>query len=413
MSKELIEQRNKALADARALIDSAEAEGRKFTPEDDEKWSKMMADADGLKERIERSNKLAEEENAGLEIVELRAGKQDSEERQVEREEAAPKMSEDDAFRSWMAGGMSRLSPEARSIMETRAQSVGTTTAGGFTVPEDFRSQLEDAMIQFGGVRQSRATILSTANGANLPMPTSNDTSQTGELLAENTAVAEQDIVFGQTVLGAYMYSSKLVRVSLQLLQDSAFDLNGYLAQKLGERLGRITNSHFTTGTGTAQPAGIVTGATSGKVGLVGQTTTIIYDDLVDLIHSVDPAYRMNAELMFNDNTLAAIKKLKDSNGLPLFVPQVGSGGDVTTRILGHDYVINQDMADMAANAKSVLFGDMSKFMIRDVVGVSLARLDERYAENLQVGFVAHSRHDSVLLDAGSAPIKYYANSAT
>ena len=412
MSKELIEQRNKALADARALIDAAEKEGRKFSPEDDQKWSGFMDEADELKGRIERSNRLSEEENAGIEIVETRAGQQDSEERHVEREEAVT-VSVDDAFRSWMKGGMSSLSPEARGVMEERAQSVGTTTAGGFTVPEDFRQQLEDAMLQFGGIRQSRATILSTADGANLPMPTSDDTAQVGELLAENNAVAEQDVTFGQTVLGAYMYSSKLVRVSRQLMQDSAFDLGSWLAMKLGERIGRITNQHFTTGTGTAQPSGIITGAASGKVGTTGQTTSIIYDDLVDLIHSVDPAYRGSAELMFNDSTLAVIKKLKDGNGLPLFVPNVGSGGDVTSTILGYNYVINQDMADMAANAKSVLFGDMSKFMIRDVLGIQMARLEERYAENLQVGFVAHSRHDSVLLDAGSAPIKYYANSAT
>ena len=412
MSKELIEQRNKALADARALIDAAEKEGRKFSPEDDQKWSGFMDEADELKGRIERSNRLSEEENAGIEIVETRAGQQDSEERHVEREEAVT-VSVDDAFRSWMKGGMSSLSPEARGVMEERAQSVGTTTAGGFTVPEDFRQQLEDAMLQFGGIRQSRATILSTADGANLPMPTSDDTAQVGELLAENNAVAEQDVTFGQTVLGAYMYSSKLVRVSRQLMQDSAFDLGSWLAMKLGERISRITNQHFTTGTGTAQPSGIITGAASGKVGTTGQTTSIIYDDLVDLIHSVDPAYRGSAELMFNDSTLAVIKKLKDGNGLPLFVPNVGSGGDVTSTILGYNYVINQDMADMAANAKSVLFGDMSKFMIRDVLGIQMARLEERYAENLQVGFVAHSRHDSVLLDAGSAPIKYYANSAT
>lgn len=413
MSKELIEQRNKALADARALIDDAEQEGRKFTPEDDQKWEGLMNEADELKARIERSNKLAEEENAGLEIIETRAGQFDTEERtEVERTEKS-KADENVAFRNWVCGGMSALTAEERSLMEQRAQSVGTTTAGGFTVPEDFRRQLEDAMLQFGGMRQSRASVLTTATGADLPMPTSNDTAQAGEILAENTAVNEQDITFGQTVLNAYKYSSKLIRVSQELLQDGAFDLNGFLARKLGERIGRITNLHFTTGTGTGQPSGIVTGSTVGKTGTTGQTTTVIYDDLVDLIHSVDPAYRQNAEFMFSDNTLAAIKKLKDSNGLPLFVPQVQSGGDVTARILGHSYVINQDVADMAANAKSILFGDMSKYMIRDVLGVQMVRLNERYADLLQVGFMAYSRHDGVLLDAGTNPVKYYANSAT
>lgn len=409
--KDLKFKRDKALADARGLIDVAEKEGRSFTADDDQKWAGLMAESDDYKARIERSNRLSEEENAGIEIVEVRAAKPDSEPAKEER--AKPEIDEGETFRSFLKGGIGRLSEEQRSFMESRAQSIGTTTAGGFTVPEDFRAQLEDAMKQFGGMRQSRATILTTSDGANLPMPTSDDTAQTGALLSENTAVSEQDITFGQATLGAYTYSSKLIRVSKQLLQDSAFDIGSHLAMKLGERLGRITNAHFTTGTGTAQPSGIVTGSTVGKTGTTGQTTNIIYDDLVDLIHSVDPAYRFNAEFMFNDATLAIIKKLKDGNGLPLFVPSVGSGGDVTSSILGTSYVINQDMADMAANAKSVLYGDMSKYIIRDALGVQMVRLDERYADLLQVGFMAYSRHDGLLLDAGAAPVKHYANSAT
>ena len=146
-------------------------------------------------------------------------------------------------------------------------------------------------------------------------------------------------------------------------------------------------------------------------VGQVGQTTSVIYEDLVDLEHSVDPAYRAEAEFMFHDDTLKVLKKLKDADGRPLWLPGVAVREPDT--ILGYNYVINQDMPIMAANAKSILFGDFSKYMIRDVMDLMLLRLVERYADFAQVGFIAFSRHDGDLLDAGTNPIKHYANSAT
>ncbi len=209
----------------------------------------------------------------------------------------------------------------------------------------------------------------------------------------------------------AFMYSSKLVRVSFQLLQDSAFDLNSFLARKLGERIGRITNTHFTTGDGTAKPNGVVTASTQGKVGATGQTTSVKYEDLVDLEHSVDPAYRNGAEWTMHDNTLGAIKKLVDSQGRPLFVPGIAANAPDT--ILGYSFVSNNDVAQMAANAKSILFGNFSKYLIRDISGFQMLRLVERYAEFFQVGFIGYSRHDGDLIDAGTNPIKHYANSAT
>jgi HK97 family phage major capsid protein len=208
------------------------------------------------------------------------------------------------------------------------------------------------------------------------------------------------------------MYTSKLVRVSLQLLQDSAFDMESWLARKLGERIGRAQNAHFTTGTGTAQPEGVQTNATIGKTGTTGQTTSVTYDDLIDLIHSVDPAYRSSgrARFMLNDATLGAARKLKDSQNRPLWEPSVQVG--VPDSLLGYGYTINQDMPVMAADAKSILFGDFfAGYLIRDVRDVQLLRLAERYADYLQVGFLAFSRADGAPQDA--AAIRAYRNSAT
>jgi HK97 family phage major capsid protein len=205
-----------------------------------------------------------------------------------------------------------------------------------------------------------------------------------------------------------------MVKLSIQLLEDSAFDLETWLANKLGIRLARATNAHYTVGTGTAQPKGVVTAATSGKVGLVGQTTSVIYDDIMDMVHAVDPAYRAGAQWMFHDTTLKALKKIKDTQGRPLWLPTLSGLASATPDSLaGYPYVINQDMPVMAANAKSILFGDFANFYIRDVQDVKVMRLDERFADFLQVAFLAFQRTDANLIDAGTHPIAYYANSAT
>ena len=155
--------------------------------------------------------------------------------------------------------------------------------------------------------------------------------------------------------------------------------------------------------------------STSGKVGTTGQTTTVIYDDLIDLQHSIDPAYRPGAQFMFHDNSLKVIRKIKDSQNRPIFVPgyESGSPGGVPDSILGNGFQINQDMAQMAANAKSILFGALNKYKLRMVKDVTMLRLVERYADQLQVAFILFLRADGRLLDAGTNPVKYYQNSAT
>jgi HK97 family phage major capsid protein len=263
------------------------------------------------------------------------------------------------------------------------------------------------------------AEIVNTESGNPLPWPTVNDTSNVGELLGINTQAANQDFTFGIVTLGAFKYSSKVVLVPIELLQDSYFDLNSFLAANLGQRIGRIVNLHLTTGTGTGQPNGVVTAATSGKVGTTGQTLTVIYDDLIDLQHAVDPAYRLSpkAAYMMNDGSLKVVKKIKDTTGRPLWLPYEGAvlvpGGANMDTLLGYPLVINQDVASMAANAKSILFGDFSKYKVRRVLDIMVLRLVERYADFGQVGFLCFSRYDGNLIDAGTHPIQFYQNSAT
>lgn len=295
---------------------------------------------------------------------------------------------------------------------ETRAALTGaqsTTTTGGYTVADDMMQALEIALLKFGAMRQV-SQVIRTATGGPLPIPTTNDTSNKGRLLSENTAATETEMTFGQLVLDAYKYSSDYVLASVEFLQDSSIDVNGFLGTALGTRIGRLQNDHFTTGDGSSKPRGIVAAAASSSVTFSG-TATITYDNVVDLIHSVDPEYRVGAKFMFHDGALKMLKKVKvlqysgDTAGVPLWQPSLVAGQP--DLIHGYPYVVNQSMATPAGSAKSILFGDFSKYIIRDVRQVELLRLNERYAEQHSVAFLAFARADGDLLDAGTNPVKY------
>lgn len=314
-----------------------------------------------------------------------------------------------------------RLAPEAlRAISAegfadwerrlTQVDTVSPDHGGHYTVPDEMMRPLEVAMLQFGGMRQV-ATILRTNTGAAMPIPTLNDTSNSGALLGEGLEHTELDIDFDQLVLDAFKYTSRRVGMSVEYLQDNAIAAAQRIGAILGERIGRITNSHFTTGDGNSKPKGIVTAATASGI-TTASTTAITYDEIIDLKHSVDPAYRsQGAQFMFNDTTLKLLKKLKipqysgDTTGQPLW--RAGLAAGVPDTIDGDPYVINQQMANPTATQKAMLYGLLSKYIIRDVRDITLVRLDERYAELGVVAFLAFSRHDGDLLDAGTHPVKY------
>lgn len=319
------------------------------------------------------------------------------------------------AFDAWLRQGNMGITAEHRDTLqrgwvsgdELRAQGVGTDAAGGYTVPEGFLQKITESMKAFGGMLQV-ANVLPTSSGQDLPWPTVDDTGNVGALLSENTQVTEQDVTFGQRKLGAFTYSSKLVRVSIQLLNDSAFDLEARLALWLGQRIGRIVNQHLTTGTGGGtQPQGVVTGATVGITGVA--STGPDYDDIVDLEHSVDPAYRNErARFMFNDSTLAYLRKLKDADNRPIWQPTPIAG--MPSTINGRPYTINQDVADIGSSAKSMAFGDFEAGYVARLVGsVQLLQLRERYADFLQVGFLGFRRVDGLVDDTGAVKVLEHA----
>lgn len=290
------------------------------------------------------------------------------------------------------------------------AMSTTTTTEGGYTVPSEVASMVIDKLKAYGGMREV-ASILTTATGVAMNWPTSDGTADVGAIVGQNTAVNAADITFGTIGLNPFYYTSNKIALPLELIQDSAVDIIGYVVDRLATRIARIQNTHFTVGAGTTLPDGVIPKSATGKTGTTGQTLTVIYDDLVDLKHSVNRAYRSNARFMMNDMSVAVVSKIKDTTGRPIWVPSVSQG--VPDTLLGFPMAINDDVAVMAANAKSIAFGDFSKYTIRDVAGTTTLRRfdDSAFALSNQVGFCGWTRSGGNLLD--TAAVRVYVNSAT
>jgi HK97 family phage major capsid protein len=395
-AKQLKEERASLVEQMQTIVDAAQKENRSLSAEENQQWDTLHAKTEEMRATAERLQKQ-EVLNAEMEA------REESREREVRQnpEKAKAEMRYAEVSEKYLKRGYAGLSSEEQSILEQRAQATTTGAAGGYGINTLMIQALETAQKAYGGVR-SVAKIYSTATGGDMPFATVNDTNNEGVIIGENTQVAEQDIAMGNLILKAHTYSSKMIRVSNQLLQDSAFDLNSYLANIIAERILRATNRHFTVGTGAGQPMGVVTASTAGAN---AAAAAITFDNIQDLLHSIDPAYRLNASFMFNDATLKTLKKLKDNDGRYLWQPAIGAN-DVDT-LFGKKFTINQHMNDVATANKSILFGDFSKYLVRDVQGVSVQRLSERYADYNQVAFLAFARHDGNLLDAGTNPVKH------
>lgn len=338
---------------------------------------------------------------------------------------ATPDDSDAEAYRNAFmnfvrsVNGVTDLEPEERKMLQAgfqkieNAAGVGTPSAGGYAVPPGFRDTFVETLKWYGPMLDE-AELIRTDTGANYQWPTNDDTGNVGAILGENTQITEQDVTLGTASLDAYMYTSKLVRASLQLLNDRP-DFDTWLSRKLGERVGRILNQHFTTGTGTAQPDGIVTSATVGVTGSGSLATTggVSYDNLVDIVEALDPAYGNAAgsnagapglKFMGHQSVRKALRKLKDSQGRPLWEPglQVGTPDS----LLGYPFRVNNDMATVAVNSKSLLFGNIQQaYAVRIVNDLALMRLNERYADFLQVGFIAFERADGTMQDVNAVRV--------
>jgi HK97 family phage major capsid protein len=412
---ELKEKRANVWEQAKALQSKAEGEDRDLNAEESEQWDRMMADIDGLKVRADRQERAASID-VEMDSYQSRTGHDgapgesggDAREEQRKREAETYQR----AFELFLITGKDGMTREQLQLlnrgrvtgegMDARALTTIAGASGAFTIPDASMGPFMEAYEDVGGIQNARVTKLTTAQGNDIPYPTGDDTGNTGELVGENTDANEADPTFGAKVVRAYLFSSKMTKVPVTFIEDTAIDFPRWLMGDLAKRISKRENYYDTTGTGDSQPEGIVTVATSGVT--AAETDDVEFDELVDLELSVLEQYRKRGEWMFNEAMLAILRKKADGVGRSLWSAGVTEGAP--DRIWNHPYIINHDMSDPATGVKSILFGDFSHYLRRDVGGIQVRRLDERYAEAYQVAFLAFHRHDGKYLDAGDHPIK-------
>ena len=287
------------------------------------------------------------------------------------------------------------------------AQSTGVGSEGGYLVGSSFLDVIDRAVLSFAGLLQSPVTIVRSNSGEPLHLPETDDTGNSGALIGENQPNSEQDVTFADMILSSYEITSRIVRVSNKLLRDGAMDVGQVIGELLGERIGRKANELLTTGTGAGnQPWGLVTASTLGKT--TASSTAIVFDEMIDLLYSVDSGYRVKGRTgwMMHSDILGVLRGLKDGNGSYLVQPSLIAGDP--ERLLGWPIYINDSMSSqLATGNKVVLFGDLSRFYVREVGAIRLMTLKERYADYDQSAFIAHQGWDSGLRNADAGPVKY------
>lgn len=413
---ELQEQRGRLVTQAReALNEINKNTDEAREAELGERHDKIMAELDKIDAKIAREKRLADaEERLARAAEEERAKKrphgQDSNARGAE--DANDGLDYRTVFYNYLSRGadLSELSQEERAVLKAGFQASGekraqttSSTAGGYTVPVELANMLVRSMAMWGPMYDEEiCTSITTSSGNIINIPTVNDTSVTAEAHTEGTQMTDdggKDVTFGQKALEAYAYNTEWVRFSFELAQDSIFNMESLLGSLLGERLGRIANLRLTTGDGSGDPNGVVTASTLGKT--AASATAVTYDEIIDLVHSVDPAYRQSPKVrfMFNDLTLSALRKLKDGDGRYIWTMGDVQGG-VPGTILGYRYSVNQAMPAMTTGLKSMIFGDLGKYFVRKVGAPAIGVKRETYWPDL--GIAGYIRLDGELSDTAA-----------
>lgn len=372
-----------------------------WTKEEQTQFDNMVDEAERIERQIETHQRLLDNEA------------EDSFSKLPTKEKGAKADPAMAAYENYLRKMSNRLTPqEIEAIRNTMSTTTGSE--GGYTVQPIVASTLIEALKDFGAMRRL-AERLVTTNGADLSFPSTDGTSEEGEIIAQNTTATDADVGFGTVPLNTYKFSSKVVTIPIELLQDSNIDVVALVNKRLRERVGRIQNRLFTVGSGTGQPFGVTTAASAGKVGATGQTLTVTYDDLVDLVDSIDPAYHIaGLKFQFAQAVRRTVRKIKDTAGRPIWTPSYDEGMSAKTPdlLLGHPVEINNHMPVPAANAKSISFGDHSKYMVRDAMELTMFRFeDSAYLKKGQVGFLAWARAGGNLTDTNA--VKVYQHSAT
>jgi HK97 family phage major capsid protein len=406
---ELRTQRAAIIAQSRQLVDKAAAENRDMTSEENTNFEKAIADADKLAQQI----KTAEQrEWVESQEAELRG----SQGRRTPPAGGSGGRSGDptdhdyaESMRAWALAGTDRARADADTVhraaqcgiqlaaptISLRALSKGTPTAGGNTVPTGMVGDIIEKMAFFNPIRQ-KAAKLTTDSGSDLDYPRTNDTGNSASIVGEGVAInTNADPAFDKVTLKAWKYATTIVKVSVELLQDSAVNVPALLARLLAKRMSRGQATHFVTGNGTTQPEGLATLATVGATLASGNAMT--GDKLIDLIYSADKDYRAGASFLFHDETIASIVKLKDTTNQYLWQPGLQAGQPDTLK--GYPVDVSNALTSINApgdNQVLGLFGNIGEhYLVRDVAGsMQMTRLNELYAATGEIGFVLLLRTD-------------------
>lgn len=407
-SVELKETRAKLIADARSILDKAQAEdNRNLSDEETAAWDKLMAQADELEQSIkaEERREYQDKTEAELKVSSRKvAPHKPNEMRAYDRHWR-------EALRAWfLAGTGAYIAPKLQEAaahcgvnltsrhltLNLRADDpmgVGDTNAGAEWVAQEFIRELTEKLKAYGGMRQACRTFTSST-GAPAKAPSMDDTANVGEIVGEHGSIGYSiPIPTADVTFTSFKYSSKPLTLSIEWLQDSAFPVESIVSDALATRIGRIQNTHMTkTGNGSTAPQAIVGNVTNG---LDTNDGDIVYADLVALETSLDPAYRNNCRWMMNANTLGHLKSMVDGASRPLWIQEPNLSQNAPGTLLGYSIVLNQDLDSKGTDKYPILFGDFSRaYWIRDVGSIEFFRFDELYMSNGELGYVAFLRSD-------------------
>ena len=387
-AREMRQKRASLVKESRDLLDLASKEERELTGEETEGYENRMAEIDRLKVDIDREENLATlEADVERSVEEPVKPEVDDETDESQGPEVRV------AYDRYLRGGSRRMSRE--DSKELRALQVGTDSEGGYTVPDEFNKTLIQGLEDQDIMRGLATTITTSSGTMEIPVVSSHGSS---EWMAEEGAFTESDEVFDQVTLSAYKLGT-IIKVSIELLADSAFNLEAYLAQEFSRRQGAKEEAAFVVGDGSSKPTGVVNG--SGEGVEVASVSAVTADELIDLYHSLGRPYRKNASFLMADSTVKVIRKLKDGDSQYMWQPGLQAGQPDS--ILRRPVQVSDNVAAIAASAKSILFADFKYYWVADRAGIVFQRLDELYAVNGQVGFLAYQRVDGKLTLAESS----------
>ena len=386
----VIELRNKRaqkLAAARAFLESNRTPDGFLSQENDAVYTAMESDIANLGKEISRMERL-EAMDAELSRP-LTSPLTEKPAAVAKADEKMGRASDEYSAAFWnQTRRKDSVTPEMKNALQE-----GVDSEGGYLVPDEFEHTLVQALEQENIVREHAHVFTTSSGNHKIPVVTSKGTAS---WIDEEGAIPESDDVFGQQMIGAHKVGT-LIKVSEELLNDSAFDLEGYFASEFARRIGNKEEDAFFNGDGAGKPLGILAATGGAQVGVTAASATAVTaDEIIDLFYSLEAPYRKNAIWVLNDASIAAIRKLKDNNGQYLWQPALHEGTYDT--LLGKRIFTSPFVPEMKSGQKSVIFGDLSFYWIGDRQGITFKRLNERYADTGQIGFIATKRLDGKLI---------------